>query len=177
MNLNKQKVIAGLQELDGFKVITDVNGLIDIDVLLVERKGSKFLLSFNDEYNDSDLGSNKSLESPFGLHLITPLDGVYKSIPMLDVYKISNKLTTQSKSIATVTYRESINAYLISALYYPMVEQLQEFTSTSNSIEKKALNFIILSLLTMCFEKNIELHVVLEEYARNAESLDDKWVG
>lgn len=174
MNLNKQKVITGLQELGGFRVITDVNGLIDIDLLLVERKGSKFLLSFNDEYNDSDLDSKQSLESPFGLHLITLLEGAYKNIPLLDAYKISNRLTTHSKSIATVTYRESINAYLISALYYPMVEQLQEFTSTSSTLEKKALNFIILSLLTMCFEKNIELHVALEEYAHNADSIDNK---
>jgi hypothetical protein len=174
MYLNKKSVIAGLQDLGDFKVITDVEDSIASDLILVERKGSRFLLSFNDEYDDSDLGSNKSLESPFGVHLIRSLDGVYKGIPLLDKYRISNKLTTQSKSIATVTYREIIDAYLIGALYYPMVEQLQEFKSTSGLLEKKAIKFIVLSLLTMCFEKSSELNAVLDDYAHNSDSLTNK---
>lgn len=160
----KEFILNSLKNAEGFTFVENPAFQVDENHLLAEFKGGTFLLSFNDNYDAIRLNSTKSLVSPFTVNLPVILSEPFKSMPLLDKLIVSNHLNNKSSNLVRFSLRESLNMFIISAPYYPMLEQLSKEELVFN---RNSGSFMVLSLLTMCWESSATLTDDLNNYLKN----------
>jgi len=163
----KEFILNSLKNSEGFKFVKNPAFQVDENHLLTEFKGGTFIISFNDNYDASRLNSTKSLVSPFTVNLPVILTEPFKSMPLFDKLIVSNHLNNKSSNLVRFSVRESLNMFIISAPYYPMLEQLSKDFFEEPVFNKKSGSFMVLSLLTMCWESSTTLTDDLNNYLKN----------
>lgn len=178
MEYSKKHVIETVKGFSDFKVNQDKDD--SESSFFVEFAGVSFLLTFAS--SDGNEKNRHKLNASFGVNMAFPLSNKWgQDIELIDKYRIVNKVNENSPAQARVFYDEKMDAFFITALYYPFLEQLPELRHTTPLFENKALKFIIISLSTMCLEiietikQSIkESHIIKNSYSEFKKRISDE---
>lgn len=161
-----------IKELQSVEDITIINSPLEQNQegIAYEWKNSTFmLLSSNEKDTPDNSSDDHKLDSVFGLYYVYRPTDIMTDISTLNKYRIANFVTTNSKNIASVTYRESTDSFQISAKYNPILENLQRFKSLVSQDNNKSIRYIIFFLMTMCFDMSATLARLVASYLEDSE--------
>lgn len=171
MEYSREYIIEAINEFEGFTI--EDSSHITAESCMITFGGAPFLLVFGSEKHGNPRNIGK-LNSSFLIKTVFTFDETLKPrINTIDKYRLASKLNEESPALARVYYKEKFDAYLISANYYPFLEQLPDFDSLPEKLVKKMLRFILISLSAMCLEFKQNINDMINEYLNDENYFED----